>query len=133
MHAAADIKAAPTGCTLRMNACSHIAEPGPHLRPSIDRNSFVPTRHIAELWRHAPDFVAAAERFVGAPYLWGGRTHFGVDCSGLLQTALQAAGRDCPRDSDMQEAELGRASKATTSSTGLNAAIWCSGKATSAS
>ena len=65
-----------------------------------------------------PDFVAVAERFLGVPYLWGGKTRFGVDCSGLLQVAMQAAGLDCPRDSDMQQAELGTASRATTSSTG---------------
>ena len=55
------------------------------------------------------DFVAVAERFVGAPYVWGGKTRLGVDCSGLVQVALQAAGRSCPRDSDMQQAEVGGA------------------------
>jgi cell wall-associated NlpC family hydrolase len=61
-----------------------------------------------ERQRFVADYVAAAERFVGVPYLWGGKTRFGLDCSGLLQTALcRAAGRLCPRDSDMQEAELG--------------------------
>jgi len=54
-----------------------------------------------------PDWVAEAERFVGLPYLWGGRSGLGVDCSALIQLALQAAGRECPRDSDMQEAALG--------------------------
>jgi cell wall-associated NlpC family hydrolase len=51
--------------------------------------------------------VAEAERLIGAPYLWGGRASTGLDCSALVQLALQAAGRDCPRDSDMQAAELG--------------------------
>ena len=69
--------------------------------------SFVPTRHIAELGRNAPDFVAVAERFLGVPYLWGGKTRLGLDCSGLVQVAMSAAGLDCPRDSDMQQAELG--------------------------
>jgi cell wall-associated NlpC family hydrolase len=67
----------------------------------------VPSRHIVERHRFVADFVAAAERFVGVPYLWGGKTRFGLDCSGLVQTALQAAGQLCPRDSDMQETELG--------------------------
>ena len=54
-----------------------------------------------------PDFVAVAERFVGAPYLWGGKTSLGVDCSGLVQVSLNACGIPSPRDSDMQEAALG--------------------------
>ncbi|MEM8699656.1 MAG: NlpC/P60 family protein, partial [Pseudomonadota bacterium] len=45
--------------------------------------------------------------FLGMPYVWGGRSSFGLDCSALVQLALQAAGLDCPRDSDMQEAALG--------------------------
>lgn len=62
-------------------------------------------------WVAAPpaaDFVAVAERFLNVPYLWGGRTSFGFDCSGLLQTALAAGGIAAPRDTDMQEAALGR-------------------------
>jgi cell wall-associated NlpC family hydrolase len=51
-----------------------------------------------------PDWVAAAERYLGAPYQWGGRESLGLDCSGLVQQALYAGGRACPRDSDMQQA-----------------------------
>lgn len=64
-------------------------------------------RHLAAIDRPARDFVDVAERFIGAPYLWGGRTRHGLDCSGLLQTALEAAGIAAPRDSDMQQAALG--------------------------
>ena len=106
LYAAADIKAPPL-MPLSMNALLSIAEAGPSFARLTD-GTFVPTRHIAEADRFVADFVSAAERFLGVPYLWGGRTRFGVDCSGLLQTALQAAGRGCPRDSDMQEAELGQ-------------------------
>lgn len=68
---------------------------------------YVPARHLAPIQTAEPDFVAVAERFVGAPYLWGGRTSLGIDCSGLVQTALAACGIQCPRDSDMQERALG--------------------------
>jgi cell wall-associated NlpC family hydrolase len=68
---------------------------------------YVWARHLAAcVWREA-DYVAVAERFLETPYLWGGRTSEGIDCSGLVQTALAAAGVEAPRDSDMQEAALG--------------------------
>lgn len=53
------------------------------------------------------DFVSVAELFLHTPYLWGGKTVMGIDCSGLVQIALKACGIDAPRDSDMQEARLG--------------------------
>ena len=68
---------------------------------------YVPSPHLAPLDVDEPDFVAVAERFLGVPYLWGGKTAFGLDCSGLVQVALTAAGLSCPRDSDMQEQALG--------------------------
>ena len=64
-------------------------------------------RHLADAGSGEPDFVAVAERFLETPYLWGGRTSEGIDCSGLAQTALTAAGVAAPRDSDMMEAALG--------------------------
>jgi hypothetical protein len=67
----------------------------------------IPEQHLAPVDTIEPDYVAVAERFVGAPYLWGGKTSLGVDCSGLVQVALNAAGLACPRDSDMQEQALG--------------------------
>ena len=68
---------------------------------------YVWARHLAESGWREPDYVAVAERFLETPYLWGGRTSEGIDCSGLVQTALAAAGVASPRDSDMQEAALG--------------------------
>lgn len=51
-----------------------------------------------------PDWVAVAERFLHTPYFWGGKESLGLDCSGLIQTAMEAAGLACPRDSGPQEA-----------------------------
>jgi len=68
----------------------------------------LPRQHLGPIDARADDFVAVAERFVGTPYLWGGKSAFGIDCSGLVQVALTAAGTGCPRDSDMQCAGLGR-------------------------
>lgn len=68
----------------------------------------VPAGHLAQLNAPACDWVAEAERLAGVPYLWGGRSSLGLDCSGLVQLALQAAGIAAPRDSDQQAAELGR-------------------------
>jgi cell wall-associated NlpC family hydrolase len=67
----------------------------------------VPLRHLAPLDAREGDFVAVAERFLHVPYLWGGKTSLGLDCSALVQLALTAAGVACPRDSHMQEAALG--------------------------
>jgi hypothetical protein len=64
-------------------------------------------QHLAPLEVYEPDFVAVAEHFLETPYLWGGRTSQGIDCSGLVQTALAEAGVAAPRDSDMMEAALG--------------------------
>ena len=69
---------------------------------------FVHVRALAQMDRTAADFVAVAEQFLGAPYVWGGKTFAGLDCSGLLQTALQAAGIAAPRDTDMMENALGQ-------------------------
>ncbi len=65
--------------------------------------------HLAPVTTLETDFVAVAERFLGTPYLWGGKTSLGLDCSGLLQLALNACGIACPRDTDMQEQALGSA------------------------
>jgi cell wall-associated NlpC family hydrolase len=69
----------------------------------------LPAVHLKPIGDNERDFVAVADRFVGAPYLWGGKTMLGLDCSGLVQIALAACGMACPRDSDMQERALGAA------------------------
>lgn len=70
---------------------------------------FIHDRHVAPMGRAAGDWVDVARLFVGSPYLWGGRTRWGIDCSGLVQVALAAGGITAPRDSDMQFEALGRA------------------------
>ena len=69
----------------------------------------LPRQHLGLIGSHVPDFVKVAEEFVGTPYLWGGKSSLGIDCSGLVQISLNAAGAACPRDSDMQQDKLGRA------------------------
>ena len=70
----------------------------------------IPKVYLAPVKVRQPDFVAVAERFVGTPYLWGGKTSLGLDCSALVQISMQAAVLSCPRDSDMQELALGKLS-----------------------
>ncbi|MCK8464575.1 C40 family peptidase [Aliiroseovarius sp. S1339] len=69
-----------------------------------DAGLFLPKAHLSSTDEKRPDIVATAELFLGTPYLWGGNSRDGIDCSGLVQAALLAAGHDCPGDSDMQEA-----------------------------
>jgi len=65
------------------------------------RGYYVPTQHIVPIDNTASDWVAVAETFLYAPYVWGGKTAAGIDCSGLMQVALARAGISAPRDSDM--------------------------------
>jgi cell wall-associated NlpC family hydrolase len=75
---------------------------------ALAHGDYVFAGHVAGLEENAADYVAVAEKFSGTPYLWGGRTSLGLDCSALVQLALEAAGHPCPRDADMQAVELGR-------------------------
>lgn len=117
--------------THKVTALRTLAFPGPSIKaPPVDtlplgalveivrtdgtfaitnQRHYLPLGHVAPVDHAESDFVAVAERFVGTPYLWGGKTSLGIDCSGLVQAALAATGVAAPRDSDMQENALGTA------------------------
>ncbi|MEM6406918.1 MAG: NlpC/P60 family protein [Pseudomonadota bacterium] len=75
----------------------------------LTNGAYVPSSHLLPLTARWDDPVGVADLFLGTPYLWGGGSRYGIDCSGLVQLAWRVCGMECPRDSDMQEAELGEA------------------------
>ena len=75
----------------------------------IEPEGAIVMQHLVPLDRENSDWTAIAERFLGVPYLWGGKSSLGIDCSGLVQLALGACGIAAPRDSDMQAESIGEA------------------------
>lgn len=84
------------GAQVRVNG-----ENGEFLR--ISTGHFVPRVHLQPMRARFADPVGVADLFLGTPYLWGGCSRWGIDCSGLVQMSLIACGVDCPRDSDQQQ------------------------------
>lgn len=108
LYSAPDLKSAITDF-LPLNArVQNAGQDGDYVRLT-GTGGYVFYRHLAPLGRLESDFVLVAQRFVGVPYVWGGKTFAGMDCSGLVQTALAATGVPAPRDTDMMERELGHA------------------------
>ncbi|WP_395698548.1 NlpC/P60 family protein [Methylocella sp.] len=105
VYPAPDMKR-PIVCALPLGArLAAVAEAGAWLR--LVEGGFIFAAHAAPVEARAPDFVAVAEAFLDAPYLWGGKSAGGIDCSGLVQVSLDAAGIFAPRDADLQEKALG--------------------------
>lgn len=69
---------------------------------------FIFAAHAVPISQFQTDFVGVAELLLHTPYLWGGKSAQGIDCSGLVQTSLNACGQNCLRDADMQELSLGQ-------------------------
>lgn len=107
LYPAPDIKTPPIEL-LSMNARVDIESIDGRFA-KLKNGGFAIAAHLIPVEEFAGDFVSVAREFLGAPYLWGGRTSIGLDCSALIQLSLQASGVECPRDTDMQEAILGEA------------------------
>lgn len=105
LYTEADLKR-PESAALTMGAKLRIlAEVGRFSQ--TDGGAFVPTCHLAPVGTWLSDPATIAETFLGTPYLWGGNSRSGIDCSGLMQAALLACGLPCPGDSDLQMATVG--------------------------
>lgn len=73
----------------------------------LESGEAIITKHLAPIDEPASDYVAIAETLLHTPYLWGGTSGFGIDCSGLVQLCLRVAGRNVLRDADMQQKSIG--------------------------
>lgn len=100
-----DIKSNPSIPAFMNTLVSVVSIDGDMAR--LKDHRYVWARHLKPIESHWHDPATVAEAFLNTPYLWGGKTWAGIDCSGLVQTAFQACGYDCPRDSDMIQQGFG--------------------------
>ncbi|AXS39092.1 NlpC/P60 family protein [Breoghania sp. L-A4] len=111
LYPGADLRFPARGCLSMQSQVTVVGESetrGTRYALLADGSAMI-ANHLAPLDQTAPDWVAVAEEFLGTPYLWGGRSSLGLDCSALVQLALAASGIKAPRDSDMQQRDLGEA------------------------
>lgn len=107
LYPRASIKAPPEVSVFFGSSVQVVAERDDFLR--IHTGHFVPRAHLQPIKARYADPVGVADLFLGSPYLWGGVSRWGIDCSGLVQMSLMACGIESPRDSDQQESGLGHA------------------------
>ncbi len=105
LYAVPTIKAEPVGMLFLNSRVQVEGEDGAFMR--LSSGLHIEKTHLAATGAHAKDFVKVARMFLHAPYLWGGGTVQGIDCSGLVQAAMVRCGRQVLRDSDMQQASIG--------------------------
>jgi cell wall-associated NlpC family hydrolase len=110
VYQAADLRS-PTIDFLPRHSAAVVAESGILTRGTeyarLDTGGFVPSACLSLEPPRSPDIVAAAERYLGCPYLWGGKSFLGIDCSGLVQNAFRDIGIAVLRDTDMQRDTIG--------------------------
>ncbi len=110
LYPAPELKAPPLDALTMTGRVTVVGADGAYSEVRIGtQGGWVYTRHLAPDGEVAPDYVATALRFLGVPYLWGGKDSLGLDCSGLIQVALARAGIPCPRDTGEQAESLGEA------------------------
>lgn len=107
LYPAPDLKAPPLDLLSICATIRVIEQNGAFSR--LDGGGWVHTGHLTPIGEFATDPVCVALLFLGTPYLWGGRTSIGLDCSALIQLALASCGQAVPRDSDLQAADIGGA------------------------